>query len=94
MLVDGVNLNVESSFCYLGDMLSSGGGCDQAIKARYCVAWGKFRKLLPILTSKHLLELLEEKCIPPMNVQPCYMVVKLGHQMCQIFNAFVEMIVL
>ena len=31
-----------------------GGGCEQAIKARCCVAWGKFRKLLPILTSKHL----------------------------------------
>ena len=50
VLVDGVNLNVEPSFCYFGDMLSSGGGCEQAIKARCCVVWGKFRKLLPILT--------------------------------------------
>ena len=32
-LVDGVNLNVEPSFCYLGDILSSVGGCEQAIKA-------------------------------------------------------------
>ena len=31
LLVDGVNLNVEPSFCYLGDMLSSGNGCNQAI---------------------------------------------------------------
>ena len=34
VLVDVVNLNVEPSFCYFGDMVSSGGGYDQAIKAR------------------------------------------------------------
>ena len=38
----------------LGDMLCAGGGCDSAIAARCCVAWGKFRKLLPILTTRHL----------------------------------------
>ena len=52
--VNGTRLDVESSFCYLGDMLSAGGGCDSAIATRCCVAWGKFRKLLPILTSRHL----------------------------------------
>ena len=52
--VDGTNLDVEPTFCYLGDMLDAGGGCDSAIAARCCVAWGKFRRLLPILTSKHL----------------------------------------
>ena len=35
-------------------MLCSGGGCDSAIAARYCVAWGKCRKLLPVLISRHL----------------------------------------
>ena len=35
-------------------MLDAGGGCDSAIAARCCVAWGKFRRLLPILTSKDL----------------------------------------
>ena len=45
---------VEATFCYLGDMLCSGGSCDSAIAARCCVAWGKFRKLLPVLTTKHL----------------------------------------
>ena len=35
-------------------MLSSGGGCTQAIIARCRVAWGKFKRLLPILTNKHL----------------------------------------
>ena len=52
--VDGTILAVEATFCYLGDMLCSGGGCDSAIAARCCVAWGKFTKLLPVLTSKHL----------------------------------------
>ena len=38
VLVDGIN--VEPSFCYLGDMPSSGGGCEQAIKSRCCVVCG------------------------------------------------------
>ena len=51
--VDGT-MPVEATFCYLGDMLCSSGSCDSAIAARCCVAWGKFRKLLPVLTTKHL----------------------------------------
>ena len=38
----------KATFCYLGDMFSAGGGCDHAIAARCCAAWGKF------LTSKHI----------------------------------------
>ena len=49
--VDGTMLDVEATFYYLGDMLYSGGDCDSATAARCCVAWGKFRKLLPILTQ-------------------------------------------
>ena len=52
--VDDSKMKVVGEFCYLGDMLSSGGGCTQAIIARCRVAWGKFKKLLPILTNKHL----------------------------------------
>ena len=52
--VDGTQLGVEASFCYLGDMLSAGGGCELAIATRCCTAWGKFKKLLPILTSRHV----------------------------------------
>ena len=37
------------------------GGCEQAIKTRCCMAWGKFRKLLPILTSKHLPLVVRER---------------------------------
>ncbi len=46
-------MKVVSEFCYLGDM-SSGGGCTQAIIARSRVALGKFKRLLPVLTNKHL----------------------------------------
>ena len=52
--VDGVRLDVDSTFCYLGDMLNSRGGFEHAIKACCCDAWGKFRKHLPILTSRHI----------------------------------------
>ena len=48
-------MGVEDNFCYLGDMLGAGGGCTQAVIARCGVAWRKFRKLLPVLTSRHLL---------------------------------------
>ena len=36
------------------DMLSAGGGYSLAIITRCCTAWGKFKKLLPVLTSKHI----------------------------------------
>ena len=52
--VDGTQLDVESNFCYLGDMLCAGGGCKLAIVTRCSTAWGKFKRLLPILTSKHV----------------------------------------
>ena len=52
--VDGMQLDVESKFCYLGDMLCAGGGCKLAIVTRCSTAWGKFRRLHPILTSKHV----------------------------------------
>ena len=54
VFVDEVKMDVVPSFCYLGDMLSAGGGCDLAVTTRCSVPWGKFRKLLPILTSKHV----------------------------------------
>ena len=52
--VDETLLDVESNFCYLGDMLCAGGGCKLAIVTRCSTAWGKFKRLLPILTSKHV----------------------------------------
>ena len=75
---DGRLLDVEASFCYLGDMLSAGGGCALAIATRCSTAWGKFRKLLPILTSKHVSPLTRGKCLVLATAQPCYMEVNLG----------------
>ena len=47
-------MDVEPKFCYLGDMLCAGGGCELAVITRCSAAWSKFKKLLLILTSKHI----------------------------------------
>ena len=52
--VDGTLLDMKSNFCYLGDMLCVGKGCKLAIVTRCSTAWGKFKRLLLILTSKHV----------------------------------------
>ena len=41
-------------FCYLGDMLSAGGGCEIMVTTSVKTAWEKFRELLTVLTSHHL----------------------------------------
>ena len=43
---------VVDKFCYLGDMLSVGGGADAAVVTRISSGWKKFRELKPILTAK------------------------------------------
>ena len=47
-------LEVVSSFWYLGDCLSLGGGCELAPVTIYRVKWGQFYELLSILTSHSL----------------------------------------
>ena len=47
-------LDVVDSFCYLGDTIGAGGGCDLSVITRIRSAWGKFQELLPILTSRAL----------------------------------------
>ena len=54
VIVGNATMDVEPKFCYLGDMLCADGGCELAVITRCSVAWGKFKKLLPILTSKHI----------------------------------------
>lgn len=55
IIVDGCSpLEVVDSFCYLGDMVSAGGGSELSCITRVKTAWGKFRELLPILTAKCL----------------------------------------
>ena len=45
-------LEAVDRFCYLGGMLSAGGGCMAAATARCRCAWGKFEENLPLLMSK------------------------------------------
>ena len=52
--VGNEKLEVVPEFCYLGDMLSAGGGCELAAITRCKCVWGKFRQLLPLLTNRHL----------------------------------------
>ena len=47
-------LDVVDSSCYLGDTIGAGGRCDLSVIPRIRSAWGKFRELLPILTSRAL----------------------------------------
>ena len=47
-------LEVEASFCYLGDMLSAAGSCELSTTARVKTACKKFKDLLPVLSSRHL----------------------------------------
>ena len=39
-------LDVEATFCYLGDMPCSGGDSGSAIAARFCVAWETVQETL------------------------------------------------
>lgn len=39
-------------FCYLGDVIGAGGGCELASRARVRCAWGKFHELSPFLTER------------------------------------------
>ena len=50
------NEKLESvpEFCYLGDMLSAGGGCELAAITRCKCACGKFRQLLPQFTNRQV----------------------------------------
>ena len=52
--VDDEKLEAVLEFCYLGDMLSAGGGCELAAVTRCKCAWGKFRQLLPLLTNRNV----------------------------------------
>ena len=47
-----VGLEFVDTFCYLGDMLSAGGGVEEAFHCRVRCAWGKFNELMPILTMR------------------------------------------
>ena len=52
--VEESELEVVYEFCYLGDIIDAGGSCERASIARTKAAWGKFKQLLPLLTSRAL----------------------------------------
>ena len=52
--VGNEKLEVVPEFCYLGDMLSAGGGCELAAITRCKCAWGKFQQLLPLLINRQV----------------------------------------
>ena len=52
--IDDEKLEAVPEFCYLGDMLFAGGGCELAAVTRCKCAWGKFCQLLPLLTNRNL----------------------------------------
>ena len=52
--VGNEKLEVVPEFCYLGDMLSAGGGYELAAITHCKCAWGKFRQLLPLLTNRQV----------------------------------------
>ena len=45
-------LECIKKFCYLGDMIGSGGGSEETARTRVRCAWAKFRELSPILTAR------------------------------------------
>jgi len=51
-LADGGTMERVDTFCYLGDMIGSGGGVEEATRTRVRCAWGKFNELAPILTKR------------------------------------------
>ena len=71
-------LEVVTSFCYLGDMLSAAGGCELSTTTRVKTAWKKFKELLPVLSSRHLLRHVAECTALVCGVQ-CSMQVRPGH---------------
>lgn len=46
------NVECVGKFCYLGDMIGSGGGAEEASRARVRCAWAKFRELSPLLAAR------------------------------------------
>ena len=50
--LNGNTLECVDKFCYLGDMIGSDGGAEDASSMRVKYAWGKFRELSPVLTAK------------------------------------------
>ena len=45
------SLKIVDSFCYLGDVISCGGGVESAVRDRISGAWSKWRELVSLLVN-------------------------------------------
>ena len=54
-------LESVDTFCYLGDMLSAGGGVEEAVRCQVRCAWGKFNEIMPLLTIRRTSLKVKEK---------------------------------
>ena len=54
VMIGNEKLEVVPEFCYLGDILSAGGGCELASISRCKCVWAKIQQLLPLLANSHL----------------------------------------
>ena len=49
------SFRLSQEFCYQGDMLSAGGGCELTAVIRCKSGWGQLHQLLSLLTDHNLL---------------------------------------
>ena len=63
------SLVIVDSFCYLGDMISCGGGLVSAVRDRISGAWSKWRELVSLLVN-HSIPLLERAKVYCACVRP------------------------
>jgi len=73
---DGSSVEIMDEFCYFGAMLSVDADADDAVTARICSGWFKFRSLASFLAYKHVF-LLSRGKVYNACVQSCYM--RCGH---------------
>ena len=73
------SLETKGKFCYLGDMISAGGGAEESRIARIRCGWKKFRELLPLLILECSLCVLNVECLTLVLEALFFMMVKLGH---------------
>ena len=69
IVIGNSSYEAVQQFCYLGDMLSAGGGAEASSVTRTRCAWKKFRELLPILSS-HTFSLKEKGSFDQARVRP------------------------